>query len=339
MNLRLARVTLKLHRFEGIAAITATLVLGAWTLVMVLRLDGLGIASDCLAWLATDWTDAPASCQPALQQYLAILYARGPFDALVGLLRMDSWIWPVMGILPFAAGVLVSVPIVARELETGTAQTAWSLDGSRRRWLRRRIWPIALVVGLAMLFTAVTTELLAQRHLSDQALPLLGLHGLPVMARLLAAFGLGLLAGAIVRRSLPALVVGSVLCVALSFGVAQALDAWIDAQESLPRMEGETRKWTFNGEWTRIAPDGRFLTPEEVSALVPDELEAADVALEQPIHSGEWLGERGYALVPMGIPDSDAATGWLPYDVLLFSMAGVIAAAAAFVVVDRRRPT
>jgi hypothetical protein len=86
-----------------------------------------------------------------------------------------------------------------------------------------------------------------------------------------------------------------------------------------------------------LTPNGRLLSSEELSALVPDELERADVGLIQPFYSMDWLEERGYEVVPMGIPESQAVDGWYAYDLLLYSTAGVIGTVGAFVVVNRRR--
>ena len=50
--------------------------------------------------------------------------------------------------LSFAAGLFLGVPIVARELERGTARLAWSLAPSRMRWFLARMLPILVVLAL-----------------------------------------------------------------------------------------------------------------------------------------------------------------------------------------------
>jgi hypothetical protein len=68
-----------------------------------------------------------------------------------GALAVDGEkLFMAMKILPFGVGLLAGVPIVARELEMRTAQTAWSLNGSRLRWLIRQVAPIGGVVALAI---------------------------------------------------------------------------------------------------------------------------------------------------------------------------------------------
>ena len=243
---------------------------------------------------------------------------------------------------PFRAGLLMAVPIVGRELETVAAQTAWSLEASRVRWLLRRSSPIALVVGLAMVLTAAATEALAARELGthSSAMAILGLHGLPAIARLMGAFGLGLLAGAVVPRTLPALVIGGVLCVLLSMGVSSGYHAWLEAQPSLPRLPGETRWWAFDGQWGELAADEQLLTEAQARALVPDEVEALEVP-GCPSRSTTASGSASAANDPgaHGHPRPRGCRGLAPLDVLLYGGAGVVGVLAASIIVDSRRPT
>jgi hypothetical protein len=47
-----------------------------------------------------------------------------------------------------------------RELETRTAQTAWSLSPSRTRWLANQIWPLVLVAGTAIVIASIASSML-----------------------------------------------------------------------------------------------------------------------------------------------------------------------------------
>jgi len=51
----------------------------------------------------------------------------------------------------------------------------------------------------------------------------------------------------------------------------------------------------------------------------------------------EWLIENGYADITLGTTD-EAAAGWAPFDATVFAILGGAGVAAAFVVVNRRRP-
>lgn len=328
MSIGFALVTLRLNRFEVISAVAISIAAGLGAIAIMAQLAGVAMPTECRTWLGPGWTEAPSGCQPIIERYQAILTPQG------------QDLFRVMGLFPFVVGILAAAPIVARELEAGTAHTAWSLFGSRVRWLGLQVWPVAASVTSAVAFAAITAELVAREMevLGQAALPLLGLHGIPVLARLLAAFGIALFAGSIVARTLPALVIAAVCCAVLFLGVSQAQETWIRAQAPLPRMDGETRIWAYNGTWRWVAPDGRFLNDAEVSALVPDALEEADAELVQPVNTMEWLGERGYTSIPMGIPEAQAVGGWYPFDLLIHAAAGIGATVAAFVVVNRRRP-
>ena len=52
-------------------------------------------------------------------------------------------------VFPVVAGLLAGGPIVARELESGTARLAWSLGPSRLRWFVQRAVPILASVLVA----------------------------------------------------------------------------------------------------------------------------------------------------------------------------------------------
>ena len=327
--LRSARVTLRLHRFELGAAILACLAVAAMALAVRRELEGLELPDGCLGdhALAGDGGVAEA-CAAGLAAYTRILVLQG------------EQVFRVSSLLPFVVGVLVAVPIVGRELEAGTAHIAWSLDGSRARWLRRQLWPVALVVALAMATAVVATEwlALADHAVGRPALGLLGTAGLPLLARLVAAFGIGLLTGALIPRTLPALIIGLALCLVLLLGIGQARDAWIDGQAPAARpAEAPEDSW-IDTTWAWRAPDGRVLSRTEGSALVPDAVEMGDVGLPAPTMSIAWLGDRGYAYLPMGIAEREAMV-WYLYDPLLYLAVGAAATLAAFVVVDRRRPT
>ena len=58
----------------------------------------------------------------------------------------------------FAAGLFLGVPIVARELERGTARLAWSLTPSRMRWYLARMLPVLVVLALVTFLAGVAAD-------------------------------------------------------------------------------------------------------------------------------------------------------------------------------------
>jgi ABC-type transport system involved in multi-copper enzyme maturation permease subunit len=118
--------------------------------------------------------------------------------------------WSVCLIVPGAIGVLVGGSLIARELEYGTWRLAWSQTVPRTRWLAVQL---ALVTGgLIVLGAAITAVITWYRAPMDQLTGHLqhnsyDYEGLVLTAYILCAFGFAVLAGLLIRRSIPAMVV------------------------------------------------------------------------------------------------------------------------------------
>jgi hypothetical protein len=117
--------------------------------------------------------------------------------------------WSVLLILPGLTGVLIGAPLIARELENGTWRLAWSQTVSRARWLTAKLGLVTggvIVLGAAM--TAVITWYRAPMdRLTGRFLPnIYDFEGLVLTAYILCAFGFAVLAGLLIRRSIPAMV-------------------------------------------------------------------------------------------------------------------------------------
>ncbi len=117
--------------------------------------------------------------------------------------------WSVALIVPGLIGVLVGGSLIARELEYGTWRLAWSQTVPRARWLATKL---ALVTGgLIVLGAAMTAVITWYRAPMDRITGHL-LHnaydfeGLVLTAYILCAFGFAVLAGLLIRRSIPAMV-------------------------------------------------------------------------------------------------------------------------------------
>jgi ABC-type transport system involved in multi-copper enzyme maturation permease subunit len=117
--------------------------------------------------------------------------------------------WSVALIVPGLIGVLVGAPLIARELEFGTWRLAWSQTVPRARWLAVKL---ALVTGgLIVLGAAMTAVITWYRAPMDQITGRMqhnayDYEGLVLTAYILCAFGFAVLAGLLIRRSIPAMV-------------------------------------------------------------------------------------------------------------------------------------
>jgi hypothetical protein len=60
---------------------------------------------------------------------------------------------------PFALGLVLGVPVVAREIEGRTAAIAWTLSRSRPRWLIQRVLPLGVFVIVLAVAVGIGSEL------------------------------------------------------------------------------------------------------------------------------------------------------------------------------------
>lgn len=330
--LAVARVTLKQHRFELGAAAIAAIAAGIWALLVELHLRMIGAPPGCLeAWIASGPKEG-GECGSSLQAWSGIL---------------DTWVIGAMAYLPFAIGLLGSVPIVARELESRTAQTAWSLNPSRRRWLLRQLVPVLVLLGAGLTFAAVATSVLEADRVIVGYSPVddLGRYGPLIVARAFGAFGLGLLVGALLGRTLPAFVLGVALAVALTFVVSSAREAWQNRLEPVVVAEMSAAGGTTLDP-NAVITDVAYRTPDGKQISLADALAAAHAAGAPEPAPGDvqdnpalvWLEQHGYVELALGVT-REMALGWAPYDALCFVLVGFASLAGTTLVVNQKRPT
>ena len=316
------RLTLKQHQFEVGGAILGALVLGVLALIVDARLRAINVPAGCFeAWLSGGGADGAGACSGPVQAFATINEEEG------------GKVLAAMAVMPFLVGLLAGVPIVGRELESRTLQTAWSLSGSRLRWLLRQLTPIAILVLMAVTFAAFAASILeaSREPWYHSGFSDVTLHGPPVVARAFGALGFGLLLGAYLGRTLPAFIVGALVSLVLVANASTISYTWLESQKAVvafvsSREAGNWNGWTYGSAW--LAPDGTQLSDEGGFALVPP----------GELDPQAWLLDRGYRWVIIGVTE-EAAMGWGRYDALIFSLVGVLSLAASIVVVDRRRPT
>lgn len=295
-------LTWKLHRFEVVAAVALTgmLALSVWVVTSVLR--GFEIPSGC--WDQVNFGDSEVTgwCAGSVKRYQQVTGNEGG-HVLLGL-----------KVVPLAVGLILGVPVIAREVELRTTHLAWSLEARRWRWVLARSLPmlVLLVAGLVVL------AMLGQEVLSLQSpgntwdlLGDLGARGLPLVTRGVAVFAIALFAGAVMGRTLPGILVATVLALGLATfdstfvpnTVARSFAVWVPAAE------------------TRTG---------YVRSLAWRPLEAID----EPADDGGVVGDEYELLVvPMSaVPTLDAMQAGIDLAVSGLAVAGT------FVIVARRRP-
>jgi hypothetical protein len=322
--LRSARLTLKQHRFEVGAGALGAVLLGAAALWVNSKLQALNVPAACFdAWMGRGGQLTP-DCERLVSAFAAISNDEA------------AKVFAAMAVLPIAAGLLAGVTLVGRELESRTAQTAWGLAGSRRRWFARQLWPVLLVIVVTFAFAAIAmSELEATlATFSTYIWKDLGLYGPLVVARAFGALGLGLLAGAAMGRTLPAFVLAAVLSLVLvGIGGTGGRAWWVNAQPRVVFDQGEGNDGReFDGilfEQVWRTPDGNLISENDVYTLVPaDRLDDAY----------DWLISEGYRPVQLGIT-AETARGWEPLEIAGTVLIGLVFVLGTVVIVDRRRPT
>lgn len=252
---------------------------------------------------------------------------------------------------PFGMGLLLGVPLVARELEGRTAPIAWTLSRSRAAWLGRRVAFAALIVVTLLVVVAVAGEVLAAAVVPDAKLgedfTWYGRRGPLLVARGLAALGIGVVAGALVGRTLPGLLTAAFASVLIFTGVSLVMDRWNESDAIVAQAYGVDR----SGAYVERASVGLFLGQRV--ELASGELVTWDEMGARGLNVEAIDGEDGalYANVD-DLTRGEDVIGWdrellVPgrlYPQVVLRESGVLGAltltalAAGLIVVRRRRP-
>src|SRR5262249_55719307 len=125
-----------------------------------------------------------------------------------------SWLQTLLGdvlimFLPAVTGVFWGAPLLAREFATGTYRLAWTQSITRTRWLAAKVAVVgtASVAASGMLSWLVTWWSTPLDGLSDTKFDptIFSQRDVVPMGYAAFAFALGLIAGLLIRRTLPAM--------------------------------------------------------------------------------------------------------------------------------------
>jgi hypothetical protein len=175
-------------------------------------LVGVGIALGLLAaYLAIrghamrSAYDAAERCAP--QSSAACRFAWNSFSDTYGSL---GFIGAVLVFVPALVGAFAGAPLLARELETGTFRFAWTQGAGRTRWLVAHLVPgvlgVAAVTAAFGLLTAWYVQpLIGSGYLQRLQPTIFPVTGISIVGWGVFAYALGVLAGVLARRVLPAM--------------------------------------------------------------------------------------------------------------------------------------
>jgi hypothetical protein len=219
--IRLSLLQFRIQAAVGAAALAAFAILLAATGPHLASLYATSGVSGC----------HPATCENLASDFLQRLYAGGTY--------WDLYLFGIVLILlvPAVIGLFWGAPLIARELETGTSALAWSQSVTRTRWLAVKL----AVGGLAAMAVAEGLSLMqawwaapigrAVGHdgggtnlaMGRFSSPVFATHGIAPLGYAAFGFALGVTAGALIRRTVPAMAVTLVVFAALQI----AMPLWI----------------------------------------------------------------------------------------------------------------
>lgn len=229
------------------------------------------------------------TCQP-----LDSLQCRGltdAFDAEYGGWAM--FLPRFLEFIPALVGAFAGAPLLAREYESGTFRFAWTQGTSRTRWvLLRLLFLGAAVTVVALGFSLFFTwwfgpfEPLQGRLQSGQAFEI---EGVVFAARTLFGFCLGVLAGAVLRRVVPAMAVAlagwAAVVVPTVIFWRQHYQTPITTQRGIGPSLSHPADWLLS-DWT-VDPSGHRLDDAAINRLVRS-------LFGRGIDPEKWLSEHGY---------------------------------------------
>jgi hypothetical protein len=184
-------VTWRQHRA---ALISVPAVFGVLAVVMVIA--GLHIHHDFAGFL-TCGSSSSTACQGLSSRFGAADW------------HIANGILVVMTLAPALIGACAGVPMLARDLESGTYRYAWTQGIGRERWTIAKLAVIALVIVVvtevtSQLFSWFFTPYIGRQTLTMQSATVFVTHGIAFPAWSLLAFTIGALAGLLLRQTIPA---------------------------------------------------------------------------------------------------------------------------------------
>ncbi len=240
-------LTWRQHRIEGLITLAVLAMLGVFLIITGLNMyhdfqqSGL---SACLA-LHPDRTGC------------------GPLETAFGSQFQSLILVPAAPLLlPVVLGVLVGAPLVAREYEQRTHLLVWMQSITRSRWLTMKL---ILVLGAGALAAGALLALMIWWYGPLSQLngrfnpPAYDFEGPVLIGVTVLALALGIAAGTVTRRTVPAILLTLVLILAIRWAIVigglranlepPILVTWPLAQGDNPPVTLSYQDWRINDGW------------------------------------------------------------------------------------------
>jgi hypothetical protein len=218
----MAWVTWRQHR---IALAGAVIGLGAFA--VVLGVTGLRMQSAYSALAHAGCSADSGNFNSRCGQLWGSYYHAGyPFTGNI------SWVAVALAALPALIGMFSGAPLVAREFESGTVTFAWTQVVSRGRWMAAKLGLLGAALaaaGVAFGLLASWWLLLADGTVSNSRWQpqQFGLTAVTFPGWVVLLFAAGVLAGTMIRRTVPAMAATGVFGTALLWFTIEQFPRWL----------------------------------------------------------------------------------------------------------------
>ena len=296
---RMAWVIWRQHRVALIGLSAALAAIATYTLILGLQLHHSYAVE--------------LSCRPIGSA--ACLQLTGAFNDFGGFLT-NGW---MLQLMPALVGAFVGAPLLAREMETGTYRYAWTQGFGRWRWTLAKLAGLAVVVttlagAISVLFSwyyqpyfGTGNQARGLSELTSLSPSLFDLRGVAFAAWTLVAFAIGALAGVLIRRVVPAIMVTLVAYA----GLAITTGVWLQDHYVAPlvtkSLSVPSTAWIVNQHWaTKVGQTVSQTTLYQVLQGAPAQV-AGKEGGGPNLHSlaaWQYLVKRGYVEVTSYQPPS-----------------------------------
>ncbi|NUS11837.1 MAG: ABC transporter permease subunit [Streptomyces sp.] len=193
--------------------------------------------------------------------------------------------------LPLLFGLFLGAPLLAREYESGTYRFAFTQGAGRTRWLVTKIVLLtAFTVAASTAFTLVVMWWYAPLVPLDGRIGGTGIpeiYGSVVVGRSVLALAVGIFAGALLRRVVPAIGATLVVWIAVVVPSITALRPRLLAPKTLVGGGDDPSGWIISDVWR--TPGGKTMTFEQVNDA---EMRAAEAG--HKLDRFSYMAHQGY---------------------------------------------
>jgi ABC-type transport system involved in multi-copper enzyme maturation permease subunit len=208
----------------------------------------------------------------------------------------------LLQVVPALIGAFLGAPALARELETGTYRYTWTQGFQRTRWTIGKLAAIAVLITAAaaafsQLFGWYYQPFITDGQQSWLAPAAFDLHGIGYPAWTLAAFAIGVLAGMLIRRVVPAMAT----TLAVYTGLALATPAFLRGHYLTPLTSksnaiSDGNAWVLSQWYT--GPGGQRVSQSTVNQLLqgyqPRTTQVSPTTSQTNIDPVGYLAQHGY---------------------------------------------